>query len=58
MSWSTLRSWLGSSNVSTVSQEGSLVELIRVLSQIDPSAPEAEINEGSISDNNGGRIIL
>lgn len=47
--------------VSTVSQEqpvGSLVELINVLQAIDASGPDAEINEQSIDDNNGGRIIL
>lgn len=48
--------------MSTVSQEqtsaGSLVELIKVLQEIDTSGPDAEINEQSIDDNNGGRIIL
>lgn len=38
--------------------EGSLVKLIEVLQQIDTSAPRAKINEISIDDNNGGRIIL
>jgi hypothetical protein len=49
--------------VSTVAQNqtnsvGSLVELIKVLQEIDTSGPKAEINEQSIDDNNGGRIIL
>lgn len=47
--------------MSTVSQEqevGSLVKLIEVLQQIDISAQDAEINEISIDDNNGGRILL
>lgn len=54
--------WLGRQTVSTVAQEqtssGSLVELIKVLQEIDTSGPKAEINEQSIDDNNGGRIIL
>lgn len=47
--------------MSTVSQEqevGSLIKLVEVLQQIDTSSPTAEINEQSIDDNNGGRIIL
>ncbi len=47
--------------VSTVSQEqevASFVELIKVLQEIDTSSPKAKINEQSIDDNNGGRIIL
>lgn len=47
--------------MSTVPQEqeiGSLVKLVEVLQQIDTSAPDAEINEISIDDNNGGRILL
>ena len=49
--------------MSTVSQEqptqaGSIVELINVLKSIDTSGPQAKINEESIDDNNGGRIIL
>lgn len=55
--------WLGRQTVSTVAQNqtssvGSLVELIKVLQEIDTSGPKAEINEQSIDDNNGGRIIL
>lgn len=55
--------WLGRRTVSTVAQNqtsvvGSLVELIKVLQEIDTSGPKAEINEQSIDDNNGGRIIL
>ena len=49
--------------MSTVSQEqatqtGSIVELINVLKSIDTSGTQAKINEESIDDNNGGRIIL
>ena len=48
--------------MSAVSQEqnksGSLIELIEVLQQIDSTDPQAIINEESIDDNNGGRIIL
>ena len=49
--------------MSTISHEqpaiaGSLVKLIEVLQQINTSAPDAEINETSIDDNNGGRITL
>lgn len=55
-------SWLGSSRVSTVSQDlseaNSLVNLVELLQDIDASAPSAKINEESIDDNNGGRIIL
>ena len=39
-------------------QEGSIVELINVLKSIDIAGPQAKINEESIDDNNGGRIIL
>jgi hypothetical protein len=49
--------------VSAVSQkqsetESSLKDLIDVLQEIDTSSPMAKTNERSISDNNGGRIIL
>ncbi len=49
--------------MSTVSQEqkkdvGSLVKLIEVLKAIDVTSSNAKINSTSISDNNGGRIIL
>jgi hypothetical protein len=49
--------------VSTVSQQqpdtaGSLAKLIEVLQEIDTLTPTAKINETSIDDNNGGRIIL
>lgn len=37
---------------------GSLADLLEVLKEIDTSAPDAKINEESIDDNNGGRIIL
>jgi len=38
--------------------ESSIKELIEVLLEIDTTGPKAKINENSISDNNGGRIIL
>lgn len=48
--------------MNTVSQEqdieGSLRELMEVLQDIDTSSPISEINQTSIDDNNGGRIIL
>jgi len=49
--------------VSAVSQEqdapeSSIKELIEVLQEIDTTGPKAKINETSIDDNNGGRIIL
>ena len=49
--------------MSTVSQKqstqvGSIVELIDVLKSVDIAGPQAKINEESIDDNNGGRIIL
>ncbi|MGB4420350.1 MAG: hypothetical protein WBI29_00955 [Candidatus Saccharimonadales bacterium] len=49
--------------MSTVSQSsvnltGSFVKLIEILQQIDISSPNAKLNEESIDDNNGGRIIL
>jgi hypothetical protein len=40
------------------SETGSLLKLIEVLNEIDTSIPTAKLNEQSISDNNGGRIIL
>jgi hypothetical protein len=40
------------------SETGSLLKLIEVLNEIDTSTPIAKLNEQSISDNNGGRIIL
>lgn len=40
------------------SETGSLLKLIEVLSEINTSTPLAKLNEKSISDNNGGRIIL
>jgi hypothetical protein len=40
------------------SDAGSLLKLIEVLSEIDTSTPIAKLNEQSINDNNGGRIIL
>jgi hypothetical protein len=53
----------GSISVSAVTQEqdaqeSSIKELVEVLQEIDISGPKAKINEKSISDNNGGRIIL
>jgi hypothetical protein len=40
------------------SQTGSLLNLIEILQEIDTSSPNAKLNENSITDNNGGRIIL
>jgi hypothetical protein len=40
------------------SKKGSLVKLIEILKEVDTSSPTAKINEKSITDNNGGRIIL
>lgn len=37
---------------------GALVELIELLEQVDLSHEQAEINQISMSDNNGSRIIL
>lgn len=48
--------------MSAVSQElqsdSSLKDLIEVLQEIDITGPKANINQTSIDDNNGGRIIL
>jgi hypothetical protein len=41
-----------------VSEVGSLVELIKVLQEIDVASDDAELNEESIDDNNSGRIML
>lgn len=41
-----------------VSIQGSLVQLIEVLLEIDTSKKDAKINEESIDDGKGGRIIL
>ena len=41
-----------------LTKPGGLVGLIEVLKEIDTSAPDAKVNEESIDDNNGGRIIL
>lgn len=38
--------------------ESSIKELIEVLQEIDITGPKAKINQNSIDDNNGGRIIL
>lgn len=35
-----------------------LAELIELLQQVDPDSPLAALNETTISDNNGGRILL
>jgi hypothetical protein len=35
-----------------------LSELMKVLEAIDVNDPKAKLNETSISDNNGGRILL
>lgn len=46
------------SNSADVLQDESLIELIEALESIDLNTPEAELNAVSISDNNGGRILL
>ena len=38
--------------------QGSLVQIIEVLQEIDTSTPDAKLNEDSIDDGNEGRIIL
>lgn len=38
--------------------EGSLFELVELITNIESEAPRTKINETSISDNNGGRIEL
>lgn len=38
--------------------DNSLVELAHALHNIDLAGPEAELNSTTISDNNGGRIVL
>lgn len=35
-----------------------LAELIELLQQVDSDSPLAALNETTISDNNGGRILL
>lgn len=35
-----------------------LIDLMKALEDIDTTTPEAKQNEISISDNNGGRILL
>ncbi|HUA13149.1 MAG TPA: hypothetical protein VL989_01480 [Candidatus Sulfotelmatobacter sp.] len=35
-----------------------LAELVALLQTIDENAPDAELNETTMSDNNGGRIEL
>jgi hypothetical protein len=35
-----------------------LSELMKVLEAVDVNDPKAKLNETSISDNNGGRILL
>jgi hypothetical protein len=50
-----------STDKSTTSRSNSndaLVVLLDLLLEIDPSSPLSELNETSISDNNGGRIML
>lgn len=38
--------------------EGGIAELVEVLQKIDENSPKAKLNETSIDDNNGGRIVL
>jgi hypothetical protein len=43
---------------SDASENATLVELIDQLQKVDVNAPMAQENAISISDNNGGRIVL
>jgi hypothetical protein len=45
-------------NTKEAQREESLAELIELLKQVDPDSPLAALNETTISDNNGGRILL
>ncbi|MBP6005390.1 hypothetical protein KA531_00575 [Candidatus Saccharibacteria bacterium] len=38
--------------------EDALLELLKALESVDMESPLAELNETTISDNNGGRIHL
>ncbi len=38
--------------------DNSLVELVEALQKIDTQSPLAKLNETTIADNNGGRIVL
>lgn len=38
--------------------EDAVIELFAVLRGVDPKSPLAKLNETTIADNNGGRIIL
>lgn len=38
--------------------DASIVDLIDQLQKIDTTAPQAKLNETTISDNNGDRILL
>ncbi len=40
------------------SENDNIVELVEALQKIDTNASLAKLNETSISDNNGGRIVL
>lgn len=40
------------------SEDDALIDLIEALLNIDVTKPLAALNETSISDNNGGRILL
>lgn len=42
----------------SVNSDDALVELVETLESIDVSNPLARLNETSISDGNGGRILL
>lgn len=48
------------SHISKVDDDpgNNLVALMNVLQSIDLDGPKAQLNERTISDNNGGRIIL
>jgi hypothetical protein len=38
--------------------DGNLVEMVEALQAVDTDSQLAELNETSIADNNGGRILL
>ena len=53
--------YLGAINIddrSSTKPGNKIEELVRLLSSVKTDSPEAKINETSISDNNGGRILL
>lgn len=41
-----------------VDSEGSILRVVEILLEIDVLSPDSRVNEQSISDGNGGRIVL